>query len=69
MQKTVFDSNFDNSIESYDSKLRHPSFWDTLYVSLYLDNKIKVRKLTRKLSSVTGGLSLKPDGTHNEKVG
>ena len=26
MQKTVFDSNFDNSIESYDSKLR-----DTLY--------------------------------------
>ena len=23
--------NLNNSIESYDSKLRYPSFWDTLY--------------------------------------
>ena len=28
--------NFDNSIESYDSKLRCPSFRDTLYINIHL---------------------------------
>ena len=41
MQKTAL--NLDNSIESYDSKLRCRYFWDTLCSKIIMGSRLPVR--------------------------